>query len=415
MDPGKFLKLAQRVEETLTKEILHQEPKQLDPNVVLVSPLNRLGASPNVQHIHFGILKSFLKNSFDRTRPAIGICIEYRSEQGIKQLLEHNRRFSQGNKLLPPILESATTGPLYGSLACTHLNLAFRCLKNATQSPLGDLWSLLDHPTLKEVALNGHRWWVLPETLTKEKQMEVSLWRNQDQNENQAINEIEILQTITVVAKAFLSQGKDKVSVGDLVASAQKKNPAKVSPQTWMSLTKYYIGFLENGVAELIEDLAEFHSYCVDPRELTVSLKLFNLMATEEAFKNCPQLRHYLILTQYTMEKVQASSTGPSISQFLETTQIINFAKKPDQVKQLEEIIRDLKNKYLPILSPKVGERCARLEIGSYVGLVIRCMFSKPWPKNMEPAVTLPIGEAHRREGQEPGRVLEQGRGPEVS
>ena len=82
VDPGKFLKLAQRVEETLTNEILYKEPKQLEPNVVLVSPLNRLGASPNVQHIHFGILKSILKNSFDRTRPAIGICVESKSEHG---------------------------------------------------------------------------------------------------------------------------------------------------------------------------------------------------------------------------------------------------------------------------------------------------------------------------------------------
>ena len=33
-----------------------------------------------------------------------------------------------------------------------------------------------------------------------------------------------------------------------------------MSPQTWMSLTKYYIGFLDNGVAELMEDLAEYHA-----------------------------------------------------------------------------------------------------------------------------------------------------------
>ena len=137
---------------------MYQEPKQIDPNMVLVSPMNRLGASPNVQHIHFGILKSFLKNSFDRTRPAIGICVEYKSEQGIKKLLEHNRRFSEGNKLLPPMMVGGGTGPLYGSLACTHLNIAFRCLKNGTHSLLGDLGSLLEHPTFKWVALNGHRW-----------------------------------------------------------------------------------------------------------------------------------------------------------------------------------------------------------------------------------------------------------------
>ena len=84
---GKFKKLAQRVEETLTTEALYAEPKQLDPSVVLVSPLNRLGASPNVQHVHYGILKSFQKNAYGRTRPAIGICVEYRSEQGGQEAL----------------------------------------------------------------------------------------------------------------------------------------------------------------------------------------------------------------------------------------------------------------------------------------------------------------------------------------
>ena len=181
---GKLKKFAQSVEETLTTEALYAEPKQLDPNVVLVSPLSRLGASPNVWHVRGGILKSFQKNSYDRTRPAIGICVEYRSEQGIEKLLEHSRRFSQGNKLLPQILEGHS-GALYGSLACTHLNLAFRAIKNGTPSPIGALDELLSCQTLKEVALNGHRWWVLPETLASERQVDISLWRNQDQAENQ--------------------------------------------------------------------------------------------------------------------------------------------------------------------------------------------------------------------------------------
>jgi hypothetical protein len=211
---GKFKKLAQRVEETLTTETLYAEPKQLDPNVVLVSPLNRLGASPNVQHVHYGILKPYQKNSYDRTRPAIGICVEYRSDQGIKKLLEHNRRFSQGNKLLPQIPEGHS-GPLYGSLACTHLNLAFRAIKNGTPSPIGALEQLMSCQTLKEVALNGHCWWVLPETVAPERQIDISFWRSQDQNENQQTHELEILQTIKFAAESFLKAGKDKVSLGD--------------------------------------------------------------------------------------------------------------------------------------------------------------------------------------------------------
>ena len=189
VDQGKFLKLAQRVEETLSKETLHPDPKQLDPNHVRVSPLNRMGQSPNVQHIHFGILKSSQVNSFGRARPAVGICVEYKSQAGIEELLEHNRKFAQGNKLLPNIQENHT-GPWYGSLACTHLNLAFRCLKQGTQSPIGDLTELLQHPNLKDVIHSGHRWWVLPETLCRYRHVDISLWRNQDQNENQQTHDV---------------------------------------------------------------------------------------------------------------------------------------------------------------------------------------------------------------------------------
>ena len=74
---------------------------------------------------------------------------------------------------------------MYGSLACTHLNLAFRAIKNGTPSPIGALADLMSNPTLKEVVLNGHRWWVLPETVAKERQIDISLWSNQDQNENE--------------------------------------------------------------------------------------------------------------------------------------------------------------------------------------------------------------------------------------
>ena len=128
----------------------------------------------------------------------------------------------------------------------------------------------MENPTLKEVVLHGHKWWVLPETLSKESQIDISLWRNQDQNENQACHELEILQTIKFAAEGFLKAGKTSVKQGDLVAAAQKRNPAKISPVTWLTLAKYYIGCLENNAVDLIDDLNEFHSNFVDPRALCV-------------------------------------------------------------------------------------------------------------------------------------------------
>ena len=157
--------------------------------------------------------------------------VEYTSQKGLQELLAHNRKFSQGNQLLPQLPEGLS-GPLYGSLACTHLNLAFRAIKNGTPSPIGILTDLMSQSTLKEVVLHGHRWWVLPETCAKERQIDISLWRNQDQNENQQVHEIEILQTINYAAESFSKAGKGTVSLGDIVSAAQKRNPAKISPAT---------------------------------------------------------------------------------------------------------------------------------------------------------------------------------------
>ncbi len=43
-------------------QVLYHEPKQIDPSLILVSPLNRDGAPPNVQRIHFK--KCFVDKGF---------------------------------------------------------------------------------------------------------------------------------------------------------------------------------------------------------------------------------------------------------------------------------------------------------------------------------------------------------------
>ena len=125
-DAGKLGKLAQRVEKILQEQVVFREPKQLDPSSILVAPLNRDGAPPNVPHIHQGILAGFFEKGFDSTRPQAGICVEFKSPEGKRKLLQHNYRFSRGSLLLPRIEENKV---LYGSLAGSHLNLALRLIQ----------------------------------------------------------------------------------------------------------------------------------------------------------------------------------------------------------------------------------------------------------------------------------------------
>ena len=42
-----------------------------------------------------------------------------------------------------------------------------------------------------------------------------------------------------------------------------------------MNFWKFYIGFLENGVVGLLDDLVDFHPHTVDPRELSMSTSFF--------------------------------------------------------------------------------------------------------------------------------------------
>ena len=97
---------------------------------------------------------------------------------------------------------------------------------------------LMDDETLMDVAVNGHSWWVLPESIGSDMQQDISLWKNQDQNENQQIHEIEVLQTLRSAAEGFFKLGKEKIQAQDIVASAQRRNPVKVAESLWKTLAK---------------------------------------------------------------------------------------------------------------------------------------------------------------------------------
>ena len=81
---------------------------------------------------------------------------------------------------------------MYGSMAGSLYNLALRCIHTGLHSPFGTLSDLIALSyKLKDVVLNGHRWWVLQESVSTERQVDISLWRNMDQNENQVTHDIE--------------------------------------------------------------------------------------------------------------------------------------------------------------------------------------------------------------------------------
>ena len=91
-----------------------------------------------------------------------------------------------------------------------------------------------------------------------------------------------------------------------------------MSPKTMQVLTRVYIGPLENGVPELVQELVDFHSETVDPKELTVSTAWIENLVSEEPLKKYPHTCVALWVCQYTLEKVRSQSSGPSVATFLD-------------------------------------------------------------------------------------------------
>ena len=321
-DAFKVGKLAKRVEGVLNT-CINKDPRVIDPRALLVAPANRDGASPNLQHVHRGILSSMAKAGFDSTRPQTGICVQFSSAEGKKRLLEYNRAFSKGNELLPPIEEDMA---LYGTLAGTHLNIALRVLRHGVPSPAVDVQAIVEPgSSLHDAVHHGHRWWVLPESTSHEDQVMVSLWRNQDQNENQASHEVEILRGIISTCQE-MSISRSKMPLGEIIAKAAHRSPARLGDRTLTGLAKYYIKHLENNSQDLLEELQQFHSATVNPREVQVPVHFFEALAKEPAFKDMPYFRHYAVLSNYTTEKLRAGPGGVGTSNFLDTKALESIA-----------------------------------------------------------------------------------------
>ena len=199
------------------------------------------------------------------------------------------------------------------------------------------------------------------------------------------------------------------MTLAHLVAATVRRNPAKVSPFALQNLSKFYIGFLENGVVCLVQKVVDYHSQTVDPQELSVSIAFFQLLVSEQALSKCPFTRLYLLLTQYTPEKLRVQAGGPGVSQSLEGVLITRLCKKPETLRLLETKIKEIRAKYLPILEEKLSQCQARLELQVYLDLVIRCLLHKPLP-SLNPKVE----EILCRESGEPGSSLGQGSGPQA-
>ena len=89
---------------------------------------------------------------------------------------------------------------------------------------------------------------------------------------------------------------------------------------------------------------------------------------------------------------MQPTCVGPAVAQFLDPSNIVALSKKPEALKSLEAKLKDLKHKHILRLESQLGPQHARIEVAPLINLVIRCQLCKAWPQDLDPKITLPVG-----------------------
>ena len=143
----------------------------------------------------------------------------------------------------------------------------------------------------------------------------------------------------------------------------------------------------------------------MNPKELVITAAFFQHLAVESGFATSPHVRHYMTLTQYTMDKTIATAGQPGVAAFMELRDIVSLAKNTDVITLLESELKKARASYIPILEKQLAPLQARLEVAELADLFVRCASNKPYPKGVFPQE---LWKVRTREGQGPHDGLGQ-------
>ena len=178
---------------------------ELDPDQIGVCPWNRRGVKPNIHIVHCVVFPSFKNHTFDPGRLHNGYVIWVKCPKMRKEWVEYNKELAAGSSLYPPVYEDKME---YFTLACTHVTITLRCCKAGMISEItGIQFTAGDDVELKKVVRGGgHKYKVLTGDTPKEEAMQLSEWKNADNDTAQGKHELEQILHCNGVAKQCFSE-----------------------------------------------------------------------------------------------------------------------------------------------------------------------------------------------------------------
>ena len=384
-DQAKVLKTSQRVAANMVKYGECDEPLAIDPDELGADMMNRAGAVPNISVCRENIGQSFKAHGFDKNRPMPGIAKDYsKNPQKLEALIQHNLKMSEGDPRWPPVLTKKMSK---GTLASTHLNIAIRLHKHGVMSPTGEPFSIApDDPNLLRVTQHGHKWWLLSCDIPDAAAIEISEWRNSDNNNNQVKHEIEHIRGLQRVArKEFEVAGSAGiVSLANVVAKFTAQAQLKMVQTTTLDLARFVVDF--RAVVH-IDNICTHHSQHVNPNELTVPPALFSEI-TKQIKKSASKLKEALIIEAYTPEgAIKKARPLPDVADFIKTSDVKALSCREADIDATEDFFKHSTTKYEPMLRSFMDARKVSSTLRMLRGTVVRVALNKAMRPEFQPKV----------------------------
>ena len=354
VDPVKGTKMAKRFNEAMALA-LNPEPVLVDPRCCGVSLVNRLFS---VMQIHKVILPSVIKEGHDPHRPVPGILCEVTEPEALKAFVEHNVKLSK-SPLMPPLDPSLLR---YEILGGTHYNTSLRLGKACSKSPAGDLSKLMEEDeSWAKACREGHRWIILPSTLDQSLKADICAWRNQDQNENQAITDGEIVRLCKLAVDDFLAGvpgGKQaEMPLAQLVASACNRTPLRINPTVVGGYCRFVCLMAQEGAMPMVDEFLEFGSGNVDPSALSLPHVFLDNLSKNKTMVKKPQTRLAMAIAMYTEEGAQSRTPpSPNVCGLISSGDLGNLEKTPFVPEIMEKTLDRLQTEWRPILEKHAGQ-----------------------------------------------------------
>ena len=339
--------------------------RRLDCRTLGADPDNRGGVLTNESVVHVDVLGSVKKDGHDKNKTPDGVAVEYKSEPGLQALHDHNKKIAANSSHMPQVYEDLMK---YGTLACTHWNTGLRCSKDKMVSPeAGDLGKLVEtDDTYREEVEHGHTWIVLPESTTQAEKRLVSMWKNQEQNKNKTLDEVEILRLCLTALDELGQSGRTQVAVGFLSQAVTQRVPVKLGLTVVSAFARWTLAMCEGktGGRGFVEDYLEWHSGTINPKEMSLPSTFFDSLCKTEELKGKPCAQLVLVVTNYTDEKkIVKMRPAPDVCKFIVGNDLERLARNPGVIDLMDDTARKWLCDLLPKVSKEVPAHLAKVEV----------------------------------------------------